>query len=391
MIKIKKKILYVFGGEEASGAEMVIERLIEYNENFVDAFLFVSPGKFADDIAKKNICATIQLDHLKKLNRSQTSGLNFYYKALLNYFSISWAVLKFINKYKIGVVHANTVVPASYLLPAILWAKLFRPKVRWIWSDHDLSYFTKLDHILSRLCTRFFDRTLTVSDAVKRKYNPSKKIITFYNGLDTNIFKADDDLRKNQRDKFGLYNNELVFTIAATISPRKGQLSLIESFAELIKVYPQIKLFIAGGNAIDTPEYTQKVFDKAQLYKSNVHILGKVTDMLALYNASDVIINNSNMAGSEPLGTTIYEAMACEKVVLVSDTGGNREIVDEKINGFIFKADDIKCLKNAMEYVLLNDKHMAAIRLASRQKVIHKFNIVNMVNCYNDIIKNFIK
>lgn len=378
--------LYVFGGEKASGAEIVIERLMRVNTG-VKSHLFIAPGTFSYDLIKKHQVYEITvLDKLKKLNRSNSSAISFYLKALLNYFSVSYSTYKYIKKNKINVVHANTVVPASYLLPLIMYDKLFSLNVKWVWSDHDLTYYSKLDFYLSSLCSKLYDYTLTVSDAVKNKYKASAKVVTLYNGLDTDIFRPDTSKRMAYRSHLGFAQDNLIFTIAATIAPRKGQLSLVTVFTELITAYPNIKLLIAGGKADDFPNYSNEVLTLVNKHSTNIIYLGKVTDMIALYNASDVVISNSSANGSEPLGTTIYEAMAFEKIVVASNTGGSKEIIDDKISGFLFEADDMHELKSIIVNIVNSFNNLEQLKLNARRKVIERFNIETMSNKYNQIV-----
>jgi hypothetical protein len=49
---MKKPVLYVFGGEKAQGAEVVIERLMFQNLDNVEPHLFISPGSFADELVR---------------------------------------------------------------------------------------------------------------------------------------------------------------------------------------------------------------------------------------------------------------------------------------------------------------------------------------------------
>ena len=379
------KVLYVFGGEKASGAEIVIERLISYNLDTVEPHLFISPGKFADElIAQGKTYPVITVNRLRKLNRSSTSAFRFFYEAIKNYFIISAKVIKYINKNQIRFIHANTIVPASYLIPAIIYCRFFGNKKYWIWSDHDLQYFSKLDNIFSSLCSSLFDITLTVSEAVKRKYGIKKGVHVLYNGLDVNVFRSDQLLRNAFRSKINLENN-LILGIAATFSPRKGQLELIKVFEKIGIHSKKITLLLAGGLGNDDIAYNNEV-KEAIKGTSNIKYIGYINNMVEFCNGCDILINNSSLAGSEPLGTTIYEAMACEKIVVASDTGGTPEIISQGKDGFIFKANDVESLHTSLNYAIANINALQSIRTMARKKVIEKFSLETMTFNYNKYI-----
>jgi glycosyltransferase involved in cell wall biosynthesis len=380
------KVLYVFGGEKAQGAEIVIERLMSYNLQNIDSHLFVSPGRFADNLLSDNKPYKITVvDRLRKLYRSSNSKMKFYNTALVNYFSVSYKVYRYIKENKIGIVHSNTIVPASYLIPAIIFSKITFSKVKWIWSDHDLNYYSKVDHFLSRICAALYHNTIVVSNAVKNKFGENKKVRLLYNGLDLNLFKPNPEIRDQFRKSLSIASDSFVIGMPAVTSPIKGQLALIEVFKKLRQKYSNVILLLAGGFAHDTPDYTQKVKEAINQNDSIFH-LGFITNVADFYSGCDVIVSNSNLTGSEPLGTSIIEAMACQKIVIASNTGGTPEIISDGIDGLLFTPENMEELKTVLENVISNHSSFLQFGILAREKVEFKFNIAGMLTEYNKIV-----
>ena len=132
--------------------------------------------------------------------------------------------------------------------------------------------------------------------------------------------------------------------------------------------------------------YVEEIINIISANKDNIKYLGAITHMVDFYNGCDIIVNNSNEAGSEPLGTTIYEAMACEKLVIASVTGGSTEIIADKNDGLTFEVDDNKSLYEVLRYAILNSAELTYIKKNARIKVINGFNITNMAEQYNKIL-----
>lgn len=105
--------------------------------------------------------------------------------------------------------------------------------------------------------------------------------------------------------------------------------------------------------------------------------------MVSFYNGCDIVVNNSNKEGGEPLGTTLYEAMACEKIVAASATGGSPEIIDDKINGYLFKPDSPEDIYQILKDILLNITSLQKVQQNARIKVSKRFNILTMAERYN--------
>lgn len=387
-IKANPNILYVFGGEKAQGAEIVIERLISFNVEKVNSFLVLSPGNFATALLEQNKAYQIDtLDNLKKLNRSTTGKLNYYSKALTNYLTIPFNIYKYIKKNKIDIIHANTFVTASYLIPLIIFSKIFLPKLKWYWSDHDLKFFSKIDLKLSKLCVKLYHKTLIVSNALKEKYSDidDKNIVVLYNGLDLTLFKSDEVLRKSYRQKWDIRDEQVLIGIAGSINPDKGQLELIEVFNRLLVLYPDVRLIIAGAFASHFPDYEVSVRAAMESNKKIV-FAGFITNVIEFYNGCDIIINNSNHYRSESLGTTIYEAMACKKIVIASRTGGTPEIITDEKDGYLFKTEDQEDLLQTLIHVVSNFDSLDLMRTNARQKAVEKFDINCVVSTYNKIL-----
>lgn len=382
----RRKILYVFGGEQASGAEIVMERLINYNLGTAEPHFFIAPGNFSRNlIASGKPYKIVLVEQLRKLNRSSTGAVRFVIKAISNHLSVSKKVLQYTKANNIGIVHAVTVVPAAYLIPAITYSRLAGERKKWIWSQYDIKHFAKQDHWFANLCVRMFDLTLAASGAVKRLYPTAPNVKVLYNGLDTSVFRKESEARAAFRQRLDLSNGTIVFGIAGVISPRKGQLELINAFLKATQHSNNAKLLLAGQYGTDNEEYSDKV-RKIVEGNNKLSYLGQRSDMVEFFNGCDVIVNNSTAALSEPLGTTIYEAMSCETVVLGSNTGGTPEIIDDGLNGFLFNPDDEKALISAVEFTISNIASLEPVRKAAREKVKQRFGHKSMIRRYNQLL-----
>ena len=72
--------------------------------------------------------------------------------------------------------------------------------------------------------------------------------------------------------------------------------------------------------------------------------------MREVYLDLDIVLNTS--VEPEPLGTTIYEAMAMGKPVIASRVGGSAEIVDDGRAGFLVPGGDSRELAMLLAKIL---------------------------------------
>lgn len=384
-------VLYIFGGEKAQGAEIVIERLIDRNADAVNAHLILAPGKYADEIISLNRGYVVKtMLSLKKLNRQNTGTFTYLRQALGNFISLPFSINRYVKDNNIEIIHANTIGPSSYLIFLALYKKITRGKVKMLWSDHDLRYFTKLEQFLANACVRLYDCTMVVSNAVAKKYEKAKaKVITLYNGIDVNSFAPNVGARNRFREKWGIGKNDRVVGIVAVIHPDKGQLDLIKAFQSASNSTRKNWLLLAGNYTNQDDAYVEKVKAEIDVCSNIIHV-GFISNVIEFYNGCDIIVNNSNNYRSESLGTTIYEAMACEKIVLGSNTGGTPEIISDGKDGYLFTADNVNALRVCLAFVFENLDNLIWMRHAARRKVVKKFNIEKMVQEYNTLIYNWL-
>jgi glycosyltransferase involved in cell wall biosynthesis len=381
------KILYIFGGEKAQGAEIVIERLINNNTGQVDAHLLLAPGRYASQLMNSNRrYRTHTSNYLKKLNRSSNKAIKYLALALRNYFVVPFEVNKYIRKYKIEMVHVNTIVPASYLTLLILYTRIFKPSIKWIWSDHDLRYFSKMEMLLAKICVWCYDQTLVVSNAVKQKYSNQEKVTVIYNGLDTSKFKNCDVLRNIFRSRYLIPPETMVVGIAGVIHESKGQLGLVHVIKQIFAKHTNVSLVIAGDFSSETPAYAAQL-GREIADEEDIKYVGYANGMDEFYNGCDIIVNNSNNYRSEALGTTIYEAMACEKIVIAARTGGTPEIITDQVDGLLFTPEDEDDLFSKLEYAVTHFNELIDIRKNARRKVLQCFNIEIMTKKYNELLQ----
>jgi glycosyltransferase involved in cell wall biosynthesis len=82
-----------------------------------------------------------------------------------------------------------------------------------------------------------------------------------------------------------------------------------------------------------------------QLKLNNVDFRGQSNDVEEIWRQHHALVLPSRFEGM-PL--TVVEAMLCGRPCIVTDVGGNRELVRDGINGFIAKAPTVELLDDAM-------------------------------------------
>ncbi len=199
------------------------------------------------------------------------------------------------------------------------------------------------------LILRKVDMILSVADAVRRdflKANPSvspNKVKTLENSIDITRFIHNDIKNTAAKSRLQLPANGFIIGTAGRLTANKGHKYLIDAFLKVQKALSQAHLIIAGDGPLRNE--LAKQINKLGLDNA-VHLLGRRNDIELVYKAMDVFVLPS--VGSEGMPRVILEAMAASVPCIVTDVGGNAEIISNGEYGIVVPPRDIEALKDAI-------------------------------------------
>lgn len=173
---------------------------------------------------------------------------------------------------------------------------------------------------------------------------PLDKLDIIPNGIVAPAFAfATPAARAQFRSRYISADGPLVFAVGRLVH-EKGWHVLIAAIAALLPHYPDIRLVLAGvGGYRD-----DLVRVAAQLGVLNhVALVGFISDSdrNGLYSVADCAVFPSLY---EPFGIVALEAMVLRCPVIVSDTGGLREVVQHDITGLLVPPEDVSALAAAI-------------------------------------------
>lgn len=290
---------------------------------------------FAQREFKENVISDVYvLDHIKLGLKDEVAPniRNFYYYRITT-IAFLFQYIKFlrdITKGKYDVVHMH--------LPVAGWmgiaAKLFHPKTKYIYSEHNLvNFYPKYNFYLSGWTYGFFDCLIYVSHEVGevvKKYQKgwffkTKKAVTILNGIDINKFLCTHRLQINPAET-------LTVGLVARFRPQKRVDRWVEVAAEIHKKNPAIK-FLMVGDGPDDEMLSQKIAEHN--LTGIIQLPGKLNDTVSVYKLIDIFLLTSDFEG---LPLALLEAMSCGCIPVVSNVGGIKQLdfggVGYKFNGF---------------------------------------------------------
>jgi len=200
-----------------------------------------------------------------------------------------------------------------------------------------------------------------------------------YNSIDVSRFGANGGLATAPETRLPVVGT------ASRLAEEKGHPYLLEAAAQLRERGYGFRLLITGNG----PEMRHLAELGNELGVADlVEFVGRVPDMASFYRKLDIFVVPSIRA--EGLPSTILEAMASQKAVVVTDVGGATEAVRHESEGLVIPPRDATALADAIERILVTPDFAASMAAAARQRVYQMFTVERMtdqvIDAYRDIL-----
>lgn len=358
------RILHVVLTMEVGGAEKLVFDMIRH-----PVFAASRPAVACLD-AVGTLGAKLEEENYRVFFKNRKSGLD-------------WGVVpwlrQIIRQEQIEVVHAHQYTPLFYTVPAALWPA--RRKV--VYTEHGRFYPDRKSWkraIVNPLLARGVDHLISISQATAEAmatYDnlPGDRIRVIHNGIDPENLNPPTDTAARRRE-FGISDSARIVGTAARLEEIKNLPMMLRAFRLVLAAAPDTVLVIAGeGSQTDR----LKEMTAALGIASQVRFLGLRFDLPEIYKLMDVFLLTSFTEG---ISVTLLEAMGSGVPAVVTDVGGNREVVVAGKTGYMEAVDDDQALAEKVLALLGNHELARDFGRCAQQRVRQHFSFAGMISSY---------
>ena len=299
----------------------------------------------------------------------------------------AYSILTLMNKIKPQIIHVHA--PNFFSCNAIFAARLKNIPIIATVHRAEVDSVSKTTYFFRKYALARFAKIIAVSNhtkslAVKAGVDESK-ISVIYNSCDEQFFFFRKD-KESLRRKHRFQSNDNLILFVGNLIKRKGVPLLIESLKLLRQTVPNFLAMIVGQG-----EELQILKALVDDYRLNDHVkfYGRITkeDLSELSAVADVFVLPST---SEGHSVAILEAMASGLPIIASDIEGNRESVEDGINGLLFENGNVENLAVKLTTILTDSNLRQRLSKNSSDIYLNKFStktqIDNYLKIYNSII-----
>ncbi len=361
-----KKIFIIIGGLGLGGTEKQLLLKLKYLKKKYEFTLifFYTKGELYGDFKKLGI-NVIDL----------TSDLKF---RPFKYLQVFFKLYKLLKHKRPEIV--NLYLPHSYII-AGLFSYVFS-NIIFLMSRRSLNNYQKKIPLVNFYETKILHKKMNYilvnSKAIKKELTKfegvdKKKIKLIYNSIEIEKIKKKTD-------------KKVRIICLANLIPYKNHKMIVEACSKIIKTRDfQIDL-IGDGNL--TYKNELKSLSKKLNLEKQIIFWGRLKNYKKILQYADIGILTSNEEG---FSNAILEYMINKLPVIATNVGGNPEVLEHKVNGFLIEKGDSECMAKYLEKLIINKKLRLQLGEKGYKKVLNEFevskNIVNYEKFYNQILQ----
>ncbi len=296
--------------------------------------------------------------------------------------ALLWRLARQIRSRRLDVLHAHQYTPFFY---GALAAKLAGVGTRVILTEHGRHFPDVVSArrrwvnrlVLSRLADRitavcaFSAEGLSECDGF-----PLNRIEVIRNGVDLDRYRPSGS-REALRRALGLSVDRRYIATIARFHPVKDHRTLLHAFAHVCPTADDVDLLLVGDGPL-RGELT--LLARSLGIGERVQFLGVRDDVPDILAAVDLFALSSL---SEAASITLLEAMAAGVPVVVTDVGGNPEIVRQGIDGVLTPRGDAVAMATAMRRLLEDQSRAARMGQQAAERVRTLYRLSGTIDRYH--------
>jgi glycosyltransferase involved in cell wall biosynthesis len=211
----------------------------------------------------------------------------------------------------------------------------------------------------------------------------SKKSLALLPGSGVDLKRFNSSLIENKHNK----NSTFTFLFAGRMLRDKGLLELISAVQQVNQGKLRCKLTLCGFSDVDNISAISKDELNSFSLIQGIDWIGPSDSIEEVLASVDCVVLPSYREGMPKI---LLEAGAMGLPSLASDVPGCRNVIQDGVNGLLFKPKNIQSLEHAIKQMLdMKDSERKLMGLNAKEIIEKHFNEQIVVNAFFDVLKEY--
>lgn len=355
------------------GTEMVVKNLIEGFDDpafKMSIFCIEAPlGPWGEDLANAGIPITTV---------ARQPGFD---RGLIK------AIRQHLREHNIDIIHCHQYTPWVY---GVLAAAGLKTKV--IFTEHGRFYpdfGTWKRKLINPVLAWLTDATTAISSATKQalvthENLSARNIEVIYNGIKA-VEPVPEETQQALKAELGIAASQTVFGTIARFDPIKNHLMMLRAFKDVLDAGKDAKLVIVGDGEMRADIET---LIKELGISDHVVLTGYQPQPARYLSIMDIFLLSSF---SEGTSMTLLEAMSLGKPCVVTDAGGNAEVITNNEIGLVVANNDKSAFAKAMLQLNSDNALYNQFSVAAHLRFEKNFSVESMCTAFQAIYKRLMQ
>lgn len=288
-----------------------------------------------------------------------------------------WKLTSLVKERNIDLLNSHDFEASLYGYMATYLAR----KPRFAVTEHGMYRYVlkKRKRLLAnKLLTRRADAVIAVSEATRKDIQglvggSPGKIKVIHNGILLPRIDSNSD-KAGKRRELGLSTDVPVIGTVGNFRPQKAHDCFLKAAYKVLQDIPTAKFLIVGEGPLKAD--IEALAKELGIFQSTI-FTGRRVDVPELLQIMDVFVLSSVWEG---ISIALGEAMASAKPVVITNVGGNSEMVNDGENGFLVPPRNPLALARSIVRVLRDKELAARMGMAARKRIDDEFSMSAMIS-----------
>jgi N-acetyl-alpha-D-glucosaminyl L-malate synthase BshA len=224
---------------------------------------------------------------------------------------------------------------------------------------------------ITRYSIQVSDGVTSISSYLKDKtlqdFDVTRPIEVIPNFVNCDVYTpiADEAARSAERLRLAA-PDEAIFIHLSNFRPVKRVVDVVKVFAQVARELPAQLLLVGDGPERSAAEWLAHDLG----IQARVRFLGKQERVSELLPLADIMLMPSEL---ESFGLAALESMACKVPAISTRVGGVPELIDDGVNGLLFRVGDIEAMAAGAVALLKDRARFKTMRDAARKTAQTRF------------------